>query len=144
MLFMMLAIALSMSAQDVDKECTVEVDKMLRAMNVQEMYAQSVVKIVQQRKDRYTNPDAVAKEIIDSTWPDVVQEYAKAYSKYLTLDDMRAINEFYASPAWQKMGRCQTEISNNLETELMSKWLSDPNSKYWKNMIAIIVKYTKL
>lgn len=54
--------------------------------------------------------DALAEAVVDGIWDDYIVECASIYRKYFTLDELKAMNEFYESPLGQKMTKNNVQI----------------------------------
>lgn len=135
MLFMMLAMAVSMSAQAVDKEYTAEINKMLEATHAKETMVKTVAIAWQQMKLPIANYNEAAQAMYDDLWPDLVQDFVSEYKKHFTIEDMRAINRFYSTPTGKKMGMYSTEMSANIQNTV--------STKYAARMQNVLMKYVK-
>ncbi|MCM1292911.1 MAG: DUF2059 domain-containing protein [Bacteroides sp.] len=79
------------------------------------------------------NCEAAAKEVVDDIWPDLVKDLTAEYRKYFTLADLKAINQFYASPAGRKFAKYSSAMATAIQQIIQQK--------YQTRMINILTKY---
>lgn len=114
---------------------SLEMDKMLKAVNTKEVMIETVASSWKAMQLPLTDYDAAATAVIDAIWPDLVQDYITEYKKYFTLDDMKAINRFYATPTGEKFGKYSGAMSAAIRSTI--------TQKYSATIQQIIMKYIK-
>ncbi len=55
--------------------------------------------------------DLMAKDVAKAVCPLMVDDYATVYKKYLTLEELRAVNDFYTTPAGKKLAASAPQIT---------------------------------
>lgn len=85
----------------------VEVDRLLQAQDFRGTFIKSfktmMGQLVAQGKITSSKLNAIAEEVADVIYPKMKAAAAQCLKQNLTLDDLRQINAFYATPAGKKM-----------------------------------------
>jgi hypothetical protein len=104
MLVIALALCVSARAQ-VDPEKRVEIDKMLQLTGMEKLITQMKAQMLTSLKTSLPGAPTAFwdkfSEKMDTR--DLLEQIIPIYDKYYTVDDLRAVNAFYASPAGQKI-----------------------------------------
>ncbi len=99
----------------VDPAKEVEIRKLLLATGTVKMVDMSLKKMVAAMRERAGDlPDAFWDKLIkemDSS--KLVEKLIPIYAKYYTLEDLKAVNAFYATPAGEHMLAAQPQIMND-------------------------------
>lgn len=105
--------SIAVSAQTaVDKTYKAEVEKVLQATSTKAILESSIAQMFEHMPQLpVSDKAAAAKGVVNDIWPDLVDIYADAYHKYLSLDDLRALNEFYATPRGKKIATALVPIN---------------------------------
>ena len=92
---------------------TEEVEKLLEASNSKDMM---ISLLTNSLKTLFSESEAnqIATEVIDEIWPDYINDCCQVYKKYLSLDDIRAVNEFYSTPSGEKFAKNAQNITNEM------------------------------
>jgi len=95
----------SLPADDIAPEKRQEIEKMLKLTGVEKLTTQMMNQIIDTMK-------AQSPEVPDEVWNkikakadihDLIERIIPIYDKYYSLDDLKAVNAFYSSPAGQKL-----------------------------------------
>jgi len=91
----------------------VEIRKLLEATGTMQAVQQMVTQMLSALKDRYSQlpPEAwthLEKEIDPSA---LVEKLVPVYAKYYSLDDLKAVNAFYQTPAGQHLLAAQPMVA---------------------------------
>lgn len=90
---------------EIDKDKRQEIETMLRLTGMERMVDQMMAQMIQ-------NMSANMKSVPPEFWPrfakkinsaELIEKIIPLYDKYYTLEDLRAVNAFYASPAGQRV-----------------------------------------
>lgn len=103
-LLLVLVGSVAASAQTaVDPEYKAEMAKILASTNAKTVLVAQVTQMFVQMPSLPIKDKAAAAEgVVNDIWADVIEIQAGAYIKYLTIDDLRALNEFFATPVGKK------------------------------------------
>lgn len=108
-----------------DDEYAAEVKKYIAASKVEETVAQQMDAQFTALKAQAPITDAQIEEMkkvaIESYREFVLPKYVEVCRKHLTLDDLKAVNAFYASPAGKKLSESIIPISTDLMPTL-TEW----------------------
>lgn len=108
-----------------DDEYAAEVKKYIAASKVEETMAQQMDAQFTMLKAQAPITDAQIEEMkkaaVESYREFVVPKYVEVCKKHLTLDDLKAINAFYASPAGKKLSESIIPIAVDL-TPTLAEW----------------------
>jgi hypothetical protein len=107
LLLALIAIFLSMSGAhaEISKEKRKEVETMLRLTGMEKLMAQIKTQMI-------SGLQAQMKQVPESFWEkfqekmdtrELLEKLIPLYDKYYTIEDLKAVNAFYASPAGQKV-----------------------------------------
>ena len=126
MFFLLFAGTLTGFAQaTADDEYAAEVKKYIAASKVEETMAQQMDAQFTMLKAQAPITDAQIEEMkkaaVESYREFVVPKYVEVCKKHLTLDDLKAINAFYASPAGKKLSESIIPIAVDL-TPTLAEW----------------------
>lgn len=66
----------------------------------------------------------MANGVADDLWPDLVNEFAAEYAKYLNLQDMKNLNAFYATPTGIKVCDSLNAINASVMNTVQTKYAS--------------------
>ena len=84
-----------------------EIAKMLELSNARETMMTTMTTMWTNMHLPIDDKDALAEAVVDG---DYIVECAAIYRKYFTLDELKAMNEFYESPLGQKMTKNNVQI----------------------------------
>lgn len=108
-----------------DDEYAAEVKKYIAASKVEETVAQQMDAQFTALKAQAPITDAqieeMKKAVVESYREFVVPKYIEVCKKHLTLDDLKAVNAFYASPAGKKLSESIIPIASDLMPAL-TEW----------------------
>ncbi len=108
-----------------DDEYAAEVKKYIAASKVEETMAQQMDAQFTMLKAQAPITDAQIEEMkkaaVESYRAFVVPKYIEVCKKHLTLDDLKAVNAFYASPAGKKLSESIIPIAEDL-TPTLAEW----------------------
>jgi hypothetical protein len=92
------------AAPAVDPAKEVEIRKMLQLTGMTKLMEQMKVQMLNAFKQRGNVPDAVWVRLDkEMDMNQLVEQIIPLYDKYYSLDDLKAVNTFYSSPAGQRM-----------------------------------------
>lgn len=103
------AIAPAASASDtnqgVDPAKAAEIRKMLELSGTSKIMKQAIDRVIGNFKIKYNTLPATfwAKAEKDINTDDLIDRLVPVYDKYYSIDDLKAVNAFYATPAGQRM-----------------------------------------
>ena len=117
----------------VDKEYRSSVRLMLKLTGVEESFTGMVKQMITMVKAEKTNIPAefwkgFEKDFISSSVEEIVDKLTPVYQKYLTLDDVNKINEFYKTPAGKKLGE-KTPLISKDSKQVGQQWGMSVNQK---------------
>jgi len=117
----------------IDKTYRESVKKMLKLTGAEETFNGVVKQMLALVKSEKTNiPDNFWKEFekdfLNTSLDDIVDRLAPIYVKYLTLDDVKKIIEFYQTPAGRKLGE-KTPIITRESMQMGQQWGMSINQK---------------
>lgn len=97
--------SIAVSAQTtVSQEYKDEVAKVLYATSTKTILETTIDQMLQNIPQLpITDKAAAAKGVVNDLWPELLNIYTAAYSKYLSLDELRALTAFYATPQGKKI-----------------------------------------
>jgi len=100
-----LLLCISTAHAEVSKEKREEIEKMLRLTGMEKMVDQIKTQMISGLKNQITDvPETFWTKFaqkMDSR--ELIEKIIPVYDKYYTIEDLRAVNAFYASPAGQKV-----------------------------------------
>jgi len=102
----LLALVFVVSAKaEMSKEKRAEIDQMMRLTGMEKLVDQMVTQMISSFKANMTGAPAGFWEKFQSkvNGRDMIEKVVPVYDKYYTLEDLRAVNAFYSSPAGQKI-----------------------------------------
>jgi uncharacterized protein len=93
------------AAQKIDSEKRKEIEKMLQLTGMEKLMDQMKGQIIGNFKARRPNvPEPVWKSIDENfDMNELLEMIIPIYDKYYTLEDLKAVNAFYSTPAGQKI-----------------------------------------
>ena len=99
LLMLIIASTTALTAQNVDENYMKEVNKMLVATQAKQSTIDMLSTTYQNMKLPLTSYTEAAEAIVDSFWDNYIEDYAIECMKFFTLEDLRNINAFYATPS---------------------------------------------
>lgn len=120
----MLAIASTsaLMAQNIDKDYMTEVNKILIATNARQTTIDMLSTTYQNMGLPLTSYTEAAEAIVDSFWDNYIEDYAMECMKYFSLEDLRNINAFYATPSGRKAALSTGTIATNMANVAAQKY----------------------
>ncbi|MDE5685425.1 MAG: DUF2059 domain-containing protein [Paramuribaculum sp.] len=112
-----------------------EMNKMLQATNSKALMIQTIAISWKNLNLPLTDYETAATAVVDDLWPDLIQLYADEYKKFYSLDDMKAINEFYTTPTGKKFARHSAEMSAIIQQKI--------NSNYTSRIQQVLMQYIR-
>jgi uncharacterized protein len=93
------------AAQEIDSEKRKEIAKMLQLTGMEKLMDQMKGQIIGSFKARRPNlPESVWKSLDENfDMNELLEMIIPIYDKYYTLEDLKAVNAFYSTPAGQKI-----------------------------------------
>ena len=70
------------------------------------------------------NATRLANAVVSDLWPDLLEEYILEYAKHFTLQDLKNVNAFYATPTGKKVCDTINEIVANVNSTLQTKYMT--------------------
>lgn len=123
-----------LSARTVSDEYRAEVEKYVTLTNMKQGIENTIAQSWEQMgiplKGTYQE---VADAVVSSFWTEYVADIVDMYSQYISMDDIKAINAFYESPA----GRNLVNVTPNITKETMEAM----TTKYMPLMQQVIMQY---
>lgn len=119
---LILSAAAFANAQTVPAEYKAEVVKMLDATHARSLYVQTLEQTWTSMG--IANASKMANGVADDLWPDLVNEFAAEYAKYLNLQDMKNLNAFYATPTGIKVCDSLNAINASVMNTVQTKYAS--------------------
>ena len=100
-----LSLAIVSARAQIPVEKQQEIQKMLRCTETEKMMSQFVGQMIANLKTQMPQASETFWERFNSkiNIHDLMEQLVAVYDKYYTLEDLKAINAFYASPAGQKV-----------------------------------------
>lgn len=136
LLFALFVVFVQTKAQVVDDAYKAEVAKIIRLQRLDRMYSETIraqMKIqVDQGKIPPEKLDLLTTDLTKFAMPLIVKKMLKLYRQYYTIEELKQINAFLASPVGQKNVRLTPLFAEEM-TKLMS---SEPV----KNKVTILVQ----
>lgn len=100
----------------------IEVNRLLELTSSKEQFVQAIEQMVVMQRDNFEGLvedafwDQFIAEVKKSGYEDIMKELLPLYGKYYTVEEVRAVNAFYSSPA----GKSFLEKSPQLQQEMMA------------------------
>lgn len=128
-------IASAQTTTAVDKAYKAEVEQILEATHVKALLQSTIANTWTKMNVPITDVNAAATDVVNDIWPDLVNIYTDAYHKYLTIDDLRALNTFYSTPQGQKIASSLQAINDESmkATQTLMPKIMSTLSKYMNN-----------
>jgi hypothetical protein len=100
-------------APEIAPEKKAEIEKMLKLSGTEKLMAQVMNQMLDSMKKSYTKlpPEYWQKLQQEMDLHSLVELCVPVYDKYYTLDDLKAVNAFYESPAGQKVLASRSQIA---------------------------------
>ena len=123
----------NLTYSQIDNEYKVNIKKMLELTGFQESYKTVIKQMVELLKTKTTNiPEdfwkTTEEEFLKTSLDDIVEMVTPIYAKYLTLEDVRKITEFYQTAAGKKLAE-KTPILTSEIMQVGQKWGMGINQK---------------
>lgn len=127
--FLSLAILMAMSvsscsngakAQTYDSY-TQEVVKLMNVTNAQQMMKTGIVTMLKSVISE-NKANTIADEIVADLWDDYLIDCSQVYQKYFTIDELKAVNEFYETPAGAKFAKHTNDIALDIAKIMQEKY----------------------
>lgn len=120
------------NAQTVSPEYKSQVVKMLDATHARQLYVQTLDQTWSSMG--IANASEMANAVADDLWPDLVNDFASEYANHLTLEDLKNLNAFYATPTGIKVCDSLNTMTANVMTTVQTKYASRIQSIVMKYM----------
>lgn len=128
--------ALPIFGQNNQREAyTSEINKMLLTTNAKQTMIDGIALTWQQMNIPLTDPQLAAQTLCNELWPEIVDIYVDEYMNFFTIDDIRAINDFYSTPSGQKFATSTGTLTQNAIIAV--------NSRLGDKMTAIASRFLK-
>jgi len=90
---------------DISPEKRAEIERMIKLTDMEKIWGQILPQSINSMRSRYPKlPNEYFTEIAEKmNAKDLIGRLIPIYDKYYTLEDLKAINAFYSSPAGQKV-----------------------------------------
>jgi uncharacterized protein len=104
---------LSPAQQEIARDKRAEIDKMLRLTGMEKMMGQMMGQLMttMQKQMPDVPPEFWARFQAKVDTHELVEKIIPLYDKYYTLEDLKAVNAFYESPAGQKILSTMPQIT---------------------------------
>lgn len=109
-------------AQTISASYKAEMVKMLDALHTKSLVIQTLDQTWSQMG--IPNSARLADAVISDLWPDLLDEYTLEYAKHFTLQDLKNVNEFYATPTGKKVCDTINEIAANVNSTMQTKYMT--------------------
>ena len=121
-LMLIIASATALTAQNVDEDYMKEIDKMLIATQAKQATIDMLSTTYQNMRLPLTSYTEAAEAVVDSFWDNYIEDYAIECMKFFTLEDLRNINAFYATPSGKKVATSYGTIGTNMANMVAQKY----------------------
>ncbi|MGM9852398.1 MAG: DUF2059 domain-containing protein [Muribaculaceae bacterium] len=105
-------IASAQTTTTADKTYRAEVEQILEATHVKALLQSTIAKTWATMNIPISDVNAAATGVVDDLWPDLVNIYTDAYYKYLSIEDLRALNAFYSTPRGKRIASSLQSIND--------------------------------
>ncbi|MDD6833399.1 MAG: DUF2059 domain-containing protein [bacterium] len=109
-------------AQTISASYKAEMVKMLDALHTKSLLIQTLDQSWSQMG--IPNATRLANAVVSDLWPDLLEEYILEYAKHFTLQDLKNVNEFYATPTGKKVCDTINEIAANVNSTMQTKYMT--------------------
>ena len=118
-----LCLAASMPAAEIAPDKRAEIDRMLKLTGMENLMTQMKNQMLDAMKPQLSKlpPELVTKLSAKLDMSEFLEQIIGLYDKYYTLEDLRAVNAFYSSPAGQKILSTLPQIMQE-SMRLGQKW----------------------
>lgn len=139
-LMLCLIVGLASQAQDADKEYQAAMVKMLevsKSMDAMEQLAPQIIAMIKQQAPEAPQAfwDDLEKTMM-TMYDQIIKEMIPVYHKFLTLQDIKGIIQFYETPVGQKLAESNTKIAmetmpiaQKIAMETMQKMMATAKEK---------------
>lgn len=139
-LMLCLIVGLASQAQDTDKEYQAAMVKMLevsKSMDAMEQLAPQIIAMIKQQAPEAPQAfwDDLEKTMM-TMYDQIIKEMIPVYHKFLTLQDIKGIIQFYETPVGQKLAESNTKIAmetmpiaQKIAMETMQKMMTTAKEK---------------
>ncbi len=110
-----------------------EMNKILQATNSRTLMIQTIAIAWENLNLPLTDYETAATAVVDEIWPDLINLYTDEYKTFYSLEDMKAINEFYATPTGKKFAIYSAEMSATIQQKI--------NSNYTSRIQQVLMRY---
>lgn len=121
-LMLIIASASALTAQNVDEDYMKEVDKMLIATQAKRATIDILSATYQNMGLPLTSYTEAAEAIVDSFWDNYIEDYAIECMNFFTLEDLRNLNAFYATPSGKKVASSYRTLSTKMTDIVVQKY----------------------
>lgn len=121
-LMLIIASASALTAQNVDEDYMKEVDKMLIATQAKRATIDILSATCQNMGLPLTSYTEAAEAIVDSFWDNYIEDYAIECMNFFTLEDLRNLNAFYATPSGKKVASSYRTLSTKMTDIVVQKY----------------------
>ena len=128
-------IASAQTVTTADKAYKAEVEQILEATHVKTLLQSTLANTWSSMNVPITDINAAATGVVNDIWPDLVNIYTDAYHKYLSIDDLHALNVFYSTPQGKKIASSLQAINDESmkATQTLMPKIMASLSKYMNN-----------
>lgn len=98
-----------------------EVEKMLELSNSRETMVTTMTATYTNLRLPINDVEGLSKAIVDGIWDEYIVECVPIFKKYYTLDDLKALNEFYSTPTGKKLAENTPKIAAECATMTAEK-----------------------
>lgn len=132
-IIVILFLAYNLTYSQIDNEYKVNIKKMLELSGFQESYKTMIKQMVELFKTKTTEiPEGFWKtteeEFLKTSLDEIVEMVTPIYAKYLTLEDVKKIAEFFQTAAGKKLAE-KTPIITSEIMQVGQKWAMGINQK---------------
>ncbi len=133
-LMLIIASASALTAQNVDEDYMKEIDKMLIATQAKQATIAMLSTTYQNMRLPLTSYTEAAEAVVDSFWDNYIEDYAIECMNFFTLEDLRNLNAFYATPSGKKVASSYRTLSTKM-TDIVAQKYSYQIQQALKNFI---------
>ncbi len=119
-------------AQEYDSY-TKEVQKLLQVTDAKSLMETGIVTMLQSVVTSST-AKSIADDVISEIWDDYLLDCSQVYQKYYSLEELKAVNDFYATPAGEKLAKYTNDVTKDLAKIVQDKYSEKIQSIVMKNL----------